>query len=103
MDANPRNVGNPDADEFTKRHDQFYRFLVAQNESSAKWAFKALRAWAYARCRMNSGFMEKYESLTKDKRELTLADMDLLATEMKCVWQEQGLWDYSRPPVSEQT
>jgi len=45
--------------------------------------------------------MDKWQSAVKDGK-LTMIEMDQLATEMKCVWHDAGLWDYGTTPHYEE-
>ena len=99
--AAPRSIDNPDAAEFTKRHSEFYSWWVKKDEERSRIAFKALRSWAWARCKKDVEFTKRYEELVQDKKPLGLNAMDELATAMKEVWHDQGLWDYGRIPEAE--
>ena len=106
--ANPRNLANPDALAFERRHGDFYRALQAKGpgaEASARAAFKDLRSWAYGRVRKHPDWIEfctktGYDMASEDG--LNMGVLEAAATMMKCIWQDLGLWDFSRPNFSVQ-
>jgi hypothetical protein len=107
--ANPRNLANPDALAFEKRHDDFYKALQIKGPdagSAARNAFKNLRSWAYGRVRRHEDWIMFCEDTGYDMSKESTLDLGVLeaaATMMKCIWQDLGLWDYSRPMVSVQS
>lgn len=99
-EAAPRTIDNPDAAEFTRRHSEFYLQLRTGNKDAARLAFNSLRSWAWARCRHDAEFLTEWREANKDNI-LDLAEMDRLATLMKCVWHDQHMWAWKEDEYEE--